>query len=75
MKITILCTKLVSYVYDAWGNIATTQYHKGGASTTAVNNPFRYRGYYYDTDLGLYYMNCLSLIPSHNSIRTYLFYD
>lgn len=22
-----------------------------------MNNPFRYRGYYYDTDLGLYYLN------------------
>ena len=22
-----------------------------------VNNPFRYRGYYYDTESGLYYLN------------------
>ena len=47
--------KLVSYVYDAFGN-ATITYHNGGASTTVVNNPFRYRGYYYDTDLGMYYL-------------------
>ena len=40
-------TKLVSYVYDAWGN-ATVTYHNGGNSTTATLNPFRYRGYYYD---------------------------
>ena len=23
----------------------------------AVNNPFRYRGYYYDNETGLYYLN------------------
>ena len=49
-------TKLVQYKYDAWGNISTT-YYSGGASTTATKNPFRYRGYYYDVDLGLYYLN------------------
>ena len=48
-------TKLVSYVYDAWGNTTVT-YHNGGASTVAANNPFRYRGYYYDADFGLYYL-------------------
>ena len=25
--------------------------------TVVTNNPFRYRGYYYDIDLGLYYLN------------------
>ena len=46
-------TKLVSYNYDAWGNF-TTAYHNGGASTKAADNPFTYRGYYYDKDLDLY---------------------
>ena len=49
-------TKLVSYKYDAWGNF-TTQYHNNGLTSTARYNPFTYRGYYYDTDLGLYYLN------------------
>ena len=49
-------TKLVSYVYDAWGN-HTAAYTNGGASTGAQYNPFRYRGYYYDNELGLYYLN------------------
>ena len=49
-------TKLVSYVYDAWGN-QTVTFLNGGENTAAVNNPFRYRGYYYDNDLGLYYLN------------------
>ena len=48
--------KLISYEYDAWGNFATT-YHNGGENTSAVNNRFTYRGYYYDSDLGMYYLS------------------
>ena len=48
--------KLIAYKYDAWGN-TTINYYNSGDSTTAVNNPFRYRGYYYDQDLELYYLN------------------
>ena len=49
-------TKLVSYNYtDAWGNHSIS-YSNGGASTGAQYNPFRYRGYYYDTDLYMYYL-------------------
>jgi RHS repeat-associated protein len=49
-------TKLISYVYDAWGAMGTA-YSNGGLNTTATKNPFRYRGYYYDSDLELYYLN------------------
>ena len=48
-------TKLVSYTYDAWGNVSIS-YHNGGASTSATYNRLTYRGYYYDTDLQLYYL-------------------
>ena len=48
-------TKLISYAYNAWGEFVTT-YHNGGDNTTVVNNPYLYRGYYYDSDLGLYYL-------------------
>ena len=48
-------TKLVSYSYDTWGNF-TTVYYNGGASTAAALNPYTYRGYYYDSDLELYYL-------------------
>lgn len=48
--------KVAGYAYDAWGN-STTTYYNGGSSTAAQYNPFRYRGYYYDADLGLYYLN------------------
>ena len=48
--------KYVSYYYDAWGN-HTENYFNSGATVTAVkNNPLRYRGYYYDIDLQLYYL-------------------
>ena len=47
--------KLISYKYNAWGE-CTTAYYNGGASTTAIKNPYKYRGYYYDSDLGLYYL-------------------
>ena len=47
---------LTDYRYDAWGNFTAT-YLNGGANTTAVHNRLTYRGYYYDSDLGLYYLN------------------
>jgi len=46
-------TKLIEYTYNAWGRWHSSQYN-GGYSTAAHNNPFRYRGYYYDIDLELY---------------------
>ena len=49
-------TKLIAYTYDAWGNASIT-YSNGGASTTATYNPFRYRGYYFDSESGFYYLN------------------
>ena len=43
---------VVEYSYDAWGNN-----NVGGTSVTLGNlNPFRYRGYYYDTETKLYYL-------------------
>ena len=53
---------IVSYVYDAWGN------HRVKAGTVDISNlavynahvgnvnPFRYRGYYFDTETGFYYL-------------------
>ena len=48
-------TKLISYYYNAWGDYWVT-YHNNGYSTTATKNPYKYRGYYYDNNLGLYYL-------------------
>ena len=47
--------KVAGYAYDAWGSCTTT-YYNGGANTAAKYNPFRYRGYYYDSETGLYYL-------------------
>lgn len=49
-------TKLISYTYDAWGNFTTTYHNDCTASDHANLNPFRYRGYYYDSETGLYYL-------------------
>ena len=49
-------TKLVTYYYDAFG-YCIVGYDNDGSSTRAYYNPFRYRGYYYDKDLDLYYLN------------------
>ena len=48
--------KLLTYTYNAWGEITNTSYYSNGGSTTVDRNPFRYRGYYYDKDLGMYYL-------------------
>ena len=56
-------TCLVTYTYDAWGNV-TVSYSNGGASTAARYNPFRYRGYYYDTETSLYYLNSRCYDPN-----------
>lgn len=51
--------KIGSYTYDAWGNctvnivLGSTTLEK---SVVRTYNPFRYRGYYYDTETGLYYL-------------------
>ena len=43
---------VVKYWYDAWGNHTVS-----GSNVTLANlNPFRYRGYYYDTETGLYFL-------------------
>ena len=55
---------LVSYTYDAWGNPTSTTYSNNGASTAVIYNPFRYRGYYYDSELGFYYLNSRYYNPS-----------
>ena len=41
------------YEYDAWGNVVSI----GGNAYVANLNPIRYRGYYYDTETGFYYLN------------------
>jgi len=48
-------TKVATYVYDAWGKTVSSSY-VSGHSNVYTYNPFRYRGYYYDTETGFYYL-------------------
>ena len=54
-------TQVVAYTYDAWGNILTTT--GSMADSLGYTNPFRYRGYFYDTETGLYYLNSRYYAP------------
>ena len=47
--------EVVSYAYDAWGKVLSVS--GSLSSTVGAANPFRYRGYYYDTETGWYYLN------------------
>lgn len=47
--------QVVAYTYDAWGNPLSTTGTM--ADTLGKLNPFRYRGYVYDTETGLYYVS------------------
>ena len=57
----ISCLDIIfEYTYDAWGKVLAVTNAAGVSQTSASFigniNPIRYRGYYYDTDLGLYYL-------------------
>ena len=41
---------VASYTYDAWGKVTSS------GNVVGQYNPIRYRGYYYDTDTGFYYL-------------------
>lgn len=45
---------VTSYTYDSWGNVLSITGSK--ASTIGQVNPIRYRGYVYDFETGLYYL-------------------
>ncbi len=45
---------VVEYTYDAWGKVLSVT--GSMASTLGSHNPLRYRGYYYDTETGFYYL-------------------
>ena len=53
---------MVSYTYDTWGKLESTSGTLAG--TVGADNPFRYRGYYYDTETELYYLNARYYNPT-----------
>lgn len=49
---------LATYEYDAWGKLISS------SGSLAEINPLRYRGYYYDTETGFYYLQSRYYDPS-----------
>ncbi len=45
---------VVEYTYDAWGRLLSATGSMSG--TLGLHNPLRYRGYVYDRETGLYYL-------------------
>lgn len=45
---------VVEYKYNSWGKIQSITGSKAG--TIGKINSFRYRGYYYDEETGMYYL-------------------
>ena len=55
---------VVEYKYDVWGKpISTTG---SLADTLGKRNPFRYRGYVYDEETGIYYVRSRYYVPEWN---------
>ena len=52
---------VANYNYDAWGNVISVTDANGAAITDSTHianvNPLRYRGYYYDSETGFYYVS------------------
>ena len=49
-------TTVASYTYNAYGKLLSTATTSvSNSATVAEKNPIRYRGYYYDNDIKLYY--------------------
>ena len=46
---------VVTYTYDAWGKLMELK--DTTANSVGTQNPFRYRGYYYDTETEFYYVS------------------
>lgn len=47
--------QIVEYCYDSWGNI--TKIVDNSDENIGLENPYRYRSYYYDNETHLYYLN------------------
>ena len=53
--------RIANYAYDAWGSLLSLTDASGNTITDTTHpanlNPLRYRGYYYDSETGFYYLN------------------
>ena len=46
----------VSYLYDAWGNLLSSETYTNAGTTARSLNSLLYRGYYFDSETGFYYL-------------------
>ena len=53
-------TAYATYTYNAWGEVLTA------TGSMANINPLRYRGYYYDTETGFYYLQSRYYDPANH---------
>ncbi len=55
-----MLNQIVFYEYDSWGKVLSVKDENGDEITNPNNvgliNPFRFRGYYYDSETKLYYL-------------------
>ncbi len=56
--------ELVEYEYDEWGKTISVMEMNDNGKFFANTNPIRYRGYYYDTETGYYYLRSRYYDPS-----------
>ena len=64
---------VATYEYDAWGNCTVMSdygYVNTNSSFIGNINPFRYRGYYYDSETGFYYLQTRSWINPYRRKKT-----
>lgn len=52
---------VVKYTYDAWGKLLSTT--GSLAFDIGALNPFKYKGYYYDQESGMYYCKSRYYVP------------
>ena len=53
---------VVLYTYDAWGNV--TGCYDASENNIGTINPITYRSYYYDFELGMYYLSSRYYMPA-----------
>ena len=63
---------MVSYKYDEWGKLIDTITTSTFALILSGMNPFIYKGYYYDKELEIYYLNSRYY---HSSLRRFITMD
>ena len=56
-------TKVVSYSYDSWGKQIASWVLNSSYDGLAEDNPYRYRGYRFDNETGMYYLNARYYVP------------